>query len=592
MNTNILRITFSIFIICLSSCSLDYVNNSTIIPENVWTDKKMIEGFLADIYGNMLPGWPVSANDTDEGMNAPTVMSQYVRGQISISNSGVSLDYTNIDKINYFLEHIEDSQVLTEEERNHLRGQALFWRAWDYWNKVFLLGGVPLILSSQDISDINALLVPRSSTSDCLAQILDDVDEAISLLPDKWTDENYGRIDKGCAMAWKGRVLLQYASPLFNPKNDLQRWEIAYQANKDAIIFLQNMGKGLYEGDFADIWYEEQNQEVIMVNQFYFPDHTFFQGSIRPMPLTSIDANQNQAILSLIMAYPKIDGAPLVLDIERLKVDEAYNESFLTDFYVNRDPRFHATIFCPGTEYPANDRLIGGYKYWNAWMMSDQFYKSLAEEELNAPISSGLSGFFQRKGVDLDLTMSTVTQAETDWIEIRFAEVLMNYGECANELNKTDEALQVLYNIRKRAGIQSEDGRYGITAVNQSDIREAYINERFIEFAYEGKRWNDLRRWKRFDILNDLKYRSTLYPVIKDKTLVENKKFDWTWDMRDSEVRKLFRMDYIECVDGDKQYMFNLDMNHWFYPIAQADLDRNSKLEQNNEWGGNFDPLK
>lgn len=93
-----------------------------------------------------------------------------------------------------------------------------------------------------------------------------------------------------------------------------------------------------------------------------------------------------------------------------------------------------------------------------------------------------------------------------------------------------------------------------------------------------------------------MKYRSTLRLVVKDyeNTIGENnaKGFDWTKDMYDPEVRKLFRFDYIECVDGDKQYQFNLDLNHWFYPIKRDDLERNPKLEQNNEWGGIFDPLK
>ena len=202
------------------------------------------------------------------------------------------------------------------------------------------------------------------------------------------------------------------------------------------------------------------------------------------------------------------------------------------------------------------------------------------------------ANFFQMKGLD-DLEKINVYQGETDWIEIRFAEVLMNMGEAANEIGKSDEALQVLYDIRKRAGIQSTDGKYGITATSQDEIREAYVNERFIEFAYEGKRWNDLRRWKRFDILNNLKYRSTLYPILEDYSIVQNGQFDWTKDMLDPDVRKLFHFEYIECVDGDKNiYRFNLDLNHWFYPIKKDDLDRNSKLEQNNEWGGTFDPLK
>lgn len=575
----------------LSACSLDYENVEAITPDAVWKDSKMINAFLNNIYGNMMPGWPISANNTDEGMNGPSGMSQYVRGEATVMNSGVGLDYKNIDKINFFLDNLEATTALTEDEKKPLIGQALFWRAWAYWDKVFQVGGVPLILKTQDVSDINSLILPRNSTSECVTQILADLDEAISCLPDTWKNEDYGRIDKGCALAFKGRVLLQYASPLFNPNNDQKRWQDAYEANKAAVDFLQSVGKGLYEGNFADIWYDEQNKEVIMVNQFYYPDHALDQKNIRPEPLTRDMASQNQAILPLIMAFPKIDGSPLVIDLDRLATDLNYNKQFMTDFYTNRDPRFHATIFCPGMKYPCGNDLPNGMNFWNVWRKDGVSNVTLIQDEMSRGMPLG-ANFFQMKGLD-DLEKINVYQGETDWIEIRFAEVLMNYGECANEIGKTSEALQVLYDIRKRAGIQSTDGKYGITATNQTEIREAYINERYIEFAYEGKRWNDLRRWKRFDILNNLKYRSTLYPILEDYSIVQNGQFDWTKDMMDPEVRKLFYFEYIECVDGDKDiYKFNLSTNHWFYPIKKDDLDRNSKLEQNNEWGGTFDPLK
>lgn len=575
----------------LCACSLDYENTEAITPDAVWKDPTMINAFLYDIYGNMMPGWPITANNTDEGMNGTTEMSQYVRGEATVMNSGVGLDYKNIDKINFFLDNLEATTALTEDEKKPLIGQALFWRAWAYWDKVFQVGGVPLILKTQDVSDINSLILPRNSTSECVTQILADLDEAISCLPDTWENEDYGRIDKGCALAFKGRVLLQYASPLFNPNNDQKRWQDAYEANKAAVDFLQSVGKGLYEGNFADIWYDEQNKEVIMVNQYYYPDHALDQKNIRPEPLTRDMANQNQAILPLIMAFPKIDGSPLVIDLDRLATDLNYNKQFMTDFYTNRDPRFHATIFCPGMKYPCGNDLPNGMNFWNVWRKDGVSNITLIQDEMSLGMPLG-ANFFQMKGLD-DLEKINVYQGETDWIEIRFAEVLMNYGECANEIGKTSEALQVLYDIRKRAGIQSTDGKYGITATNQTEIREAYINERYIEFAYEGKRWNDLRRWKRFDIVNDLKYRSTLYPIISDYSIVQNGQFDWTKDMMDPEVRKLFYFEYIECVDGDKDiYKFNLSTNHWFYPIKKDDLDRNSKLEQNNEWGGTFDPLK
>ena len=372
---------------------------------------------------------------------------------------------------------------------------------------------------------------------------------------------------------------------MFNPNNDATRWQTAYKANKDAVDFLKSVGKGLYEGKFEDIWYDEQNCEVIMVNQFYYPDHPLDQKNIRPQPLSRDGADDNQAILSLLMAYPKIDGSKLELDVNRLS-DPAYNEQFMTDFYTNRDPRFHATIFCPGTVYPTKEPLLnGGKRYWNTWKIvpidGDIMYGSMIDDELDTNIGGGKSGYFQKKGVDINLTKATIDQAETDWIEIRFAEVLMNYGECANELGKTDEALDVLYQIRKRAGILSGTGHYGITATSQKDIREVYVNERFIEFAYEGRRWNDLRRWKRYDILNKMKHRSILYPVIKDNANIEN--FDWTSDMSDPAVRKMFRFDYIENLDRTETDFFNLNEKYMFYPIHKEVIDRNSKIEQNKE---------
>lgn len=55
-------------------------------------------------------------------------------------------------------------------------------------------------------------------------------------------------------------------------------------------------------------------------------------------------------------------------------------------------------------------------------------------DEISRTMPSG-ANFFQKKGLD-DLAVTEIYNAETDWIEIRFAEVLMNYGECANELDK------------------------------------------------------------------------------------------------------------------------------------------------------------
>jgi hypothetical protein len=206
------------------------------------------------------------------------------------------------------------------------------------------------------------------------------------------------------------------------------------------------------------------------------------------------------------------------------------------------------------------------------------------------PGNPGITGFFQRKGLDTTVTAAIVNQVQTDWIEMRFAELLMNYGEAANELRKTNEAVQVLKDIRKRAGITAgADGSYGITATSTVDIRELYIKERQAEFAFENKRFGDLRRWKRFDILNNQGARHGLYITLKEGASLPTP----SDNILTESVRSKFEAHYIDNLDGDETFKFNFDLNHWFYAIPPGQISQSKNvLEQNKEWGGSFDPLQ
>jgi hypothetical protein len=586
--------SFVIVLFVFQACKkgLNYQNNNAINSSDVWTNADMIKAFLTDIYGAMMPGWPYNGNSTDEGISNPKDLGNYQRGITSVALTGQNLDYKNIDKLNFFLSKLPavPSSVLSSDQKQQLKGQAFFWRAWDYFGKVATFGGVPLILRPQDVTKRDSLFVPRNKTSECMAQITTDLDSAIADLPDQWDDADYGRITKGAAMAFKGKVALWYASPLFNSTDDRSRWQNAYNVNKQAVDYLKAQGYGLVP-NFRDIWYQERNKGVIMVNQFYYPDHAFFQGPIRPEVVTKDASNHNQLLLPLLLAFPQKDGSPLQLDTTKLKTDPAYNAQFLTDFYTNRDDRFYATVWCGGTVYPTPD-IPAPTRLWYCWRRNPDptgtKYLSLAEDQLASGANFGCSGFFDRKGLDTTLTSANVYNAGVDWPEIRFAEVLMDYGEAANEVGKSAEALNVLYQIRARAGINPGTGNtYGITATSQPDIREAYIRERFVEFAFENKRSGDLRRWKRYDILNNEGHRHGLYVVIKPGETI-----DWTDDIMTAGVRQKFKAVYIDNLDGDPDYKFNLNTTHWFYPISQSNIDADSKLEQNIGWGGTFDPLQ
>ncbi len=110
----------------------------------------------------MMPGWPFSGNSSDEGISNVRSMPDYNRGIISVSSTTSSLSYTQIDRINFFLDQLGQTPagVLSEPTNRQYQAEAKFWRAWAYWGMVNNLGGVPLILHTQQTDNIDALFVP------------------------------------------------------------------------------------------------------------------------------------------------------------------------------------------------------------------------------------------------------------------------------------------------------------------------------------------------------------------------------------------------------------------------------------------------
>jgi hypothetical protein len=168
-------------------------------------------------------------------------------------------------------------------------------------------GGVPLVLEVQPTDNLDALSMERNTTSESIAQIVKDLDEAITALPNNWPGED-GKITKGAAMALKGRVLLFYASPMFNPANDKTRWQAAYDANKTAVDYLRAQGKGLY-AEYGKIWDDELNKEVIMVRRYAFPAASYFQGGVRPINYSKDATGVDRPSLELVNAFPNKDGS-------------------------------------------------------------------------------------------------------------------------------------------------------------------------------------------------------------------------------------------------------------------------------------------
>lgn len=561
---------FAFFMVGCESV-LDKEKLDGISPDEVWNSEALSDAYMNYIYAKVMPGWPNGqGSDCDEAASDSLNMPAILRGTATIDAKDV-WPYDRIREVNKLLEEI-DGGTCSEDFKNTLKAQALFFRGWMYFNMVKNYGGVPLMLKTVPASDYENAFIPRNKTSECFNQIIKDLDEAALLMGNKkWDDKNVGRIDKGAILAFKGRVLLFWASPLFNPQSDKNRWEDAYNANKEAVDYLISLGKGLYT-DYGNIWTVDGNSEIVMSRRYSAPDAKYTQNAIRPIIYSKDASGGDHPTLNLVNAFPMKDGS----------VYDPQITSY-TQLYKNRDDRFYATIAYNGAEPYLKDMEELNTRMWTFRYPDGSF----ADGYLNdgTVINNNLSrtGFYRVKGLDRDITRNTVDDADVKWIEIRFAEVLMNMGEAANKIGKTDVALDVLKQIRKRANIEAgADNSYGIKATTEAEIAEFYFNERFVEFAFEGKRWDDLRRLRKFDYLRGLE---------KRKRLILNLKQGATAPEGMDEPDDFAEVFNPQVVGADSENIKIKD-SYYFYAIPKKHLDQNSKLEQNQGWdNGTFDPL-
>ncbi len=467
----------------------------------------------------------------------------------------------HIRNCNDVIENVERSE-LTEEEKNMLLGQAYFFRAYMYYHLVTIYGGVPIIDHVQDPilgtdGDGSDLIVPRQTTKDCVDFICKDFEKAAQMLPARWSNEaqDFGRITSGLAQAMLGKMLLYYASPVFNRADDVSRWEAAYNANKEALAKLQQGNFGLaYAGDggannaanWAKIWMNytgsdgNTNEAVFITlhntkdNVSGQPDYGKYnrwEHNIRPRNTNGNGGYTPTA--EMVDAFPMADG---------LRPGESSIKYDKVNFWLNRDPRFYRTFAFPGVKWEwsegsvsLTDQSLSGiiptdvyttgknYALWSyMWNDNEDDLERVstsngywAELLTQSTDKAGSHSVYVRKRTD-DLHLHSTPFYEyinsqsnpkgfmknaAPLITMRYAEVLLNFAEAACGAGHYEEAVNALQQIRARVGYTAANN-YGLPAGINGDrarLFAAILYERQIELAYEGNRYGDMHRWMLFD---------------------------------------------------------------------------------------------
>ncbi|WP_281337056.1 RagB/SusD family nutrient uptake outer membrane protein [Flavobacterium eburneipallidum] len=408
--------------------------------------------------------------------------------------------YTRIKDCNFLLEKLDVvGAALPQAFRNAIKGQVYYLRALQYFDLMRTYGGVPIVTNSQQASPTDeSIKTPRGTVTEVVNQIVADLDLAATLLPPNWDAANYGRFTRGAALAQKSRVLLTYASPLFNKGWDTSttRWDVALAAGLAAETQLTTDGYGLY-GTNAKQWAEmfyindnAKNSEAIVVKLLANGITALFSNNSweRSMRLASqggVAGGGVKVPKRMIDLFPTNTGARPVAGTNY--------DPFL--FFKDRDPRFYRTFGFSGVAWPYTNTL-GNTTQTTVWA-----YRWAVSSASNTAFGFSLGNdvpspaFVRKMSNPAAGNASNFQYSGTDIMEYRYAELLLNIAECYAAKGDVTNTLVYLGKIRNRVGIPSANN-YGIgTLATKYAALEAVLYERRVELAYEGKRFWDIQRW-------------------------------------------------------------------------------------------------
>lgn len=500
-----------------SGCDTDFLNtepHNKYVQSNFWKSQEAANAALTGCYavlrysglygGTATPLWQETASPNAYNYNNSDGWNSIAEGNQNASTGGIISDrwghcYGGIGRCNTFLANV-DKVKMDDDLKTRMKGEAHFLRALFYFNLENYWGDAPLVLAPPNPATQDSL--PRAPREQIVQQILKDLDSAAMVLPESYGSADLGRATKGAALALKAKVLLFEASPLFNKDKDKNKWKAA----ADAAKAVMNMDHYSLYPDYRGLFLpeNEHNQEVIFDVEFIYPD----EGN--SFDLIDRQYNTNAPLLGLAEAYEMKNGLPITNPLSGYDPDHPYKD---------RDPRLYATIVYPGDTYMGETVSPSRFAITGYGVEKYSIYTEEAPDPELADLKGG--------------------QSYTNYIVLRYADILLMYAEAQNEFAGPDASVYEAVNkVRERAGMP--DLPLGLS---QDQMRERIHHERRIEFACEGFYYNDIRRWKTAEVVMNA-------PI-------------YTWDHEEIEVRK-----------------FDPSRDYW-WPIPQTELDLDPNLEQN-----------
>lgn len=500
------------------------------------------------------------------------------------------LSWYGIRKANIGLTHLDLLDDASQEQKNLIAGQLYFFRGFFHFLLMQYWGGLPYI--DEEIPADAVMRNARLNYQQTADKAAADFRKAADLLPVDWDQTETGkatrgqnnlRINKVMALCFLGKDLLYAGSPLMNEEStgkaayNTDYCKRAAEAFGEALKICDDTKR--YEladfKDYSDLFYTyNQSNKLPGLKEAIFFENTNtdwawnMANDFRPSTISG----------SGIKCYPTANyadyfgmanGKP-IKDITKKDPDSGYDPEYP---FKDRDPRFYTDFVIDGEKCVKDGSKVGNNP--------DRQYASLYTKGTyrNAtPSKDCFTGYLNKK---FD------SQYMNDWDGYRYnnkfclsmmrlADVYLMYAESvaegygsatATSSNYTMNAISAVNKIRERAGVGGIANEY-LTSLDgfMSELRR----ERAVELAFEGLRFNDLRRW-----------------LLLDKEPYTQKKavyFDRASDQSDEVRFKDPKNNHVINIKEEVLFTREFTAKHYWFPFPKKDVQLYPEFKQNPGW--------
>ena len=485
--------------------------------------------------------------------------------------------YKLVQRANQQIAGMENGKAnVTTATFNRIKAEALVLRAWGYFHLISWFGDVPFYKVPPSVSEV--LSAKRTPVATIVTEMNKDLDEAVAAFDAAGTSpvQTLGRVNKAVALGIKAKMALL-----------VKDFKTAAAATKTIIDGAQYSLNPSFQNLFSLAGQSTNAGREILFCQTYPTDVNEPQnwGPILGVPRQVTNSQSSHfPSQALVDQFEDRSG-------NRIDASTTYDPA---NPRLGRDRRLAWSIYQPGdtmvhfasktAALPYNnlrERTIFNIytnvrrKFnWNtgAWDNvtgnNDWIGAQAAGIQWQVSATGNIGGVGYVWNKYNDSTQYTF-ESKVGYILLRYADILLMYAESKIELNEIDATVTAAINA-----VRARGGQPATALASQSDLRTLVRRERAVEFASEGLRLFDLRRWDIYAKANSVPIVGiSLDPAIPAARPVfdANNIPDYSTSINQ---RIRFRA----------QTRTNTNAKYKLWPIPQSEIDNNPGLTQNPGW--------